>query len=138
MRYVVYTSRAVIPPHGPAAAGLIAGAAEKNARLGLTGFLHREEDTFIQYIEGERGPLESVFAQIAEDDRHVRVHVLARGRITHRKFSGWEMGFSDESRRSLAIFLRRHAGKSMNGMTAGEAVLFLRGVGQNIDLGLRG
>jgi hypothetical protein len=64
-----------------------------NARLGVTGMLLCHEGCFIQALEGDRDVVESLYARIAQDQRHGRIVVLYRGEADSRTFPDWTMGF---------------------------------------------
>lgn len=68
-------------------------SAEKNRRLGITGYLHYASSrrTFFQYLEGERDLVRGLMAEIAADDRHVLRNVLELGDVGRRNFPSWSM-----------------------------------------------
>lgn len=68
-------------------------AAEKNERLGVTGYLHYRQDTFFQYLEGEQTVVTELMARIADDDRHTVVNTVELGKMADRSFPTWSMRF---------------------------------------------
>lgn len=66
-----------------------------NAREGLTGFLHWDQDYFLQYIEGPSQALQRRVVKIFEDRRHHDLQVLAEGETEARLFPDWDMGLLD-------------------------------------------
>lgn len=70
------------------------GARRRNARHGLTGYLHIEGTTIVQYLEGPVAPLARLFGNIARDPLHTDLSLLANGILPGRRFSGWAMAFS--------------------------------------------
>ncbi|MBA4489282.1 BLUF domain-containing protein [uncultured Paracoccus sp.] len=84
---------------------ILAVARERNARLGLTGFLHAEDGIFVQWLEGPENALNQVVDSIMEDARHRDITVFSRGAIEERQFPVWAMGFSDGSQAPLFDFL---------------------------------
>lgn len=99
---LIYSSSARCAEHSRDMARIREVAPGRNARLGLTGFLHREDDMFFQCLEGGSGALREIMALLESDPRHHDMRVLAAGAIPRRRFEGWAMGFSD--RRSLSLF----------------------------------
>lgn len=74
--------------------GAILGEArERNRRLDLTGYLHYEDGSFYQWLEGPPGPLAEVATLIERDPRHRDLRYLLRGTQRGRRFQGWHMGF---------------------------------------------
>ena len=60
------------------------------------------DGNFIQYIEGERDIVESLFDLICRDGRHRNILKLADGEIEERLFPGWSMGCNDLAEGDLA------------------------------------
>ena len=93
---------------------IIETAEENNREADVTGLLlHGQFEAlptlagqFVQWIEGDEGDVEGLFAQIQADRRHSDIEVLARGPIAHlarrvtltrrlvggRLFPSWTMG----------------------------------------------
>ncbi len=72
---------------------LLAHARERNASRAVTGVLLYHDGAFVQVLEGPPGGVRAVFASIASDPRHERVHVLYESPVAARDFPGWRMGF---------------------------------------------
>ncbi len=100
--------------------------ARHNKKQHLTGFLHRESDIFLQYIEGPGEMLDQTMARIERDERHTDVQILHRGEIAARHFPDWQMGFVDSSQLTLASLLLVD-GRSLNLLTQDwfDLVVFL-------------
>ncbi len=137
MHCVVYVSRALVARGSAPAQSMLDSSRRNNARDGLTGFLHREGDTFLQYLEGPSAPLEATWRRILADPRHRSIRMLHAGEMPVRLFPDWEMGYADESVSRFAAFLeeasRKHTVTSATGL---ETTAFLRAVAQRVDLGL--
>lgn len=73
--------------------GILTTARANNARDGITGALVCRHDLFLQLLEGPRDRVESLFARICEDDRHVDVRRISASEIADaaRLFPGWSM-----------------------------------------------
>ncbi len=105
LHYVIYQSKAR-GPADPAVHNAILERSQINNRAAeLTGFLHREGDCFLQYIEGPKGPLHETINRIRRDQRHTDMSILAEGRRDSRTLPDWQMGFVDKSQLSLAELL---------------------------------
>lgn len=72
---------------------LLRHAREQNAKLQITGLLLYSAGNFMQYLEGDRQPLKSVFDTIARDPRHRRIVTIMDEPIESREFSEWSMAF---------------------------------------------
>ncbi|GJE60502.1 BLUF domain-containing protein [Methylobacterium trifolii] len=71
--------------------GILIEARRCNARDGITGALICRADLYLQLLEGPAAALESVYARIARDDRHVEVTRLLHEPATERLFPDWAM-----------------------------------------------
>ena len=107
---LVYSSRALCPQRAGVLADIRRAAMARNARLGVTGFLHREDDMFFQCLEGPREALQEIMALLVQDPRHDGIRVLMAEPITERRFAGWSMGVSDRSRMSLFEWITAASG----------------------------
>ena len=91
---LIYRSRARIAACSQAEMEMVLDARDKNARLRISGYLHREGETFVQYLEGERAEGERLYAGISRDAPHEAVELLTEGARDSRLFAGWGMGFA--------------------------------------------
>ena len=62
-----------------------------NARHEITGALICRADIYLQLLEGPETSVDSTFARIARDDRHLEVKVLYRMPAAKRLFPEWAM-----------------------------------------------
>ena len=90
----LYRSRATVPARSVADGLIYLRARETNAVLGVTGYLHREDGYYVQYVEGSDFALDWLEAIIRRDPRHVELQTLVRGEIDARRFAGWDMAFT--------------------------------------------
>lgn len=81
---------------------LLAIARENNQSLNVTGMLLFHEGSFIQALEGDQKVVESLYAKIGKDTRHVETKVLYRGDVPDRDFKNWSMGFYRSNQSSAA------------------------------------
>ncbi len=93
--FVLYRSYARRPLDQKTIAEILLTSLRNNSQEGLTGFLHTDEDNFLQYIEGPPGPLMRKVSQIQKDHRHIRFKILAEGETDGRVFPDWDMGQID-------------------------------------------
>ena len=101
LSYLIYHSRALLPPDPGFHNDILEACQRNNARLGVTGFLHREEDFFVQYLEGEAEALEAILPRIKSDPRHSNFTAVAEGALVLRRLPDWQMGFVDGDQLSL-------------------------------------
>ncbi|MGI4856461.1 MAG: BLUF domain-containing protein [Janthinobacterium lividum] len=72
---------------------LVAKSIARNVVEGITGFLVKAGDHFVQYLEGPRQVVVDCFARMERDNRHTEVNLVACHRIPQRRFSSWDMGY---------------------------------------------
>lgn len=77
-----------------------------NPRLGITGVLCHSDQAFMQVIEGGRERVNTLYAKIMQDSRHIDVMLLHYEEITERKYAGWTMGHANLSKVNPSILLR--------------------------------
>ena len=70
---------------------ILATARRNNARRGVTGALICRHDIYLQLIEGDAEAIDTLFASIADDDRHLAVTLLSQDAVPDRVFPGWAM-----------------------------------------------
>ena len=98
---LLYRSSALIPERSADERLILDAALSRNARLDVTGYLHREVDLFFQWLEGPPASVDAIFASIERDPRHEGIQVLFHGSVPHRRFQGWAMGYT--SRHSISM-----------------------------------
>ncbi len=76
---------------------------KNNPAIDMTGVLLHSDKRFIQYIEGDKAQVESLFEHIKTDDRHASVNQRAFDPIDERLFPSWEMGYKDLSSGKLNL-----------------------------------
>lgn len=70
---------------------IVADATAFNRVAGVSGALMFDGTRFVQYIEGPRDGLDSVFQRIVNARAHTNLHVLARTPLKARWFPRWSM-----------------------------------------------
>lgn len=90
---------------GPLSEDVIREILEKsrsnNERDQITGLLVYHEGNVLQFLEGEREPVEKLYARIARDPRHRGLIRLYEREIEERDFPEWNMGFRTLERDAL-------------------------------------
>ena len=62
---------------------------------GASGLLVYHGGAFLQVLEGLEAALNSLYAIIDDDPRHMNCRLLLRTEISEREFGEWSMGFVD-------------------------------------------
>lgn len=91
---LIYRSTALTPVFSHAHLDMLRSSIRSNREHGLTGFLVREKDEFIQVLEGAQSKVEMIYDRIQRDRRHKRVLTLHYDSIPSRGFADWDMGFT--------------------------------------------
>lgn len=92
---VIYVSRARDPMGADSDKAILDEAHERNAELGLTGFLFRTRSSFVQLLEGPVEAVETVMNLIRKDDRHHDLHEWPPNPVEERSFPDFGMGYDD-------------------------------------------
>ena len=96
----LYRSRATVSPRSASGRLIFRQARNANRRYSITGYLHREDGFYVQYLEGPPEAVQALKRRISCDRRHEAVETLAAGRVETRRFRGWDMAFTaDETMR---------------------------------------
>lgn len=72
-----------------------------NPGKSITGVLLHSEKRFLQYIEGDKNEIYTLFERIKTDERHGGVNQREFAPIEKRIFPSWHMGFKDVSKQSI-------------------------------------
>lgn len=109
--HLLYCSQALSAFEEEQLADLLEHSLARNTRRNITGLLCYGNGHFVQVLEGQAADVESLFARIADDQRHHRVHVLSRGLGPVRCFTDWRMAFAKTHTQEfywLITFLEAH------------------------------
>lgn len=90
---LVYRSRATMVGLRMNDLDIMRSAITRNARLGVTGFLLRNGNDYVQVLEGQQINLQHVFSLIEHDKRNYDVRPMSFEIVPERQFSGWSMGY---------------------------------------------
>jgi hypothetical protein len=125
---LLYASRAKKAPTPEEIEGILTQGRAHNAALGLTGILCWSGDVFLQVIEGGRGPVNSLYRQLAADPRHSDVVLLSYEQIVERRFGGWTMGQVNLCKVNPSVLLKYCEKPTLDPVTiSAEAALALLG-----------
>ncbi|MDT1061236.1 BLUF domain-containing protein [Paracoccus sp. CPCC 101403] len=91
--FFLYRSRTSLTARSTGCADILAESRARNSVLDLTGYLHLEDGSFYQWLEGPSDALADVGDLIVADPRHRDVEFLWQGTQRGRQFSKWKMGF---------------------------------------------
>lgn len=72
---------------------LLKRARERNREYGITGVLLYIGGNFMQYLEGPKDNLDTIYKIIQQDEQHTGMILVSREIIEERQFSYWSMGF---------------------------------------------
>lgn len=72
---------------------ILRAARDFNVKNDITGMLCEGSGRFLQYIEGDRAPINELYCRILNDRRHKNVVLLDYSTIEKRAYSNWGMGF---------------------------------------------
>lgn len=109
--HALYYSRALLPDTSDSHAEILTASQANNKRDGITGFLHREDNHFIQFLEGPKTKLFDTLQRIGRDPRHTDFVMKHFGPAERRYLENWDMGFADPSQLSLDELLDTAGGK---------------------------
>jgi hypothetical protein len=101
--HCVYASAATRPFEPAELTALLQAARKHNDVAGLTGMLLYTEGSFFQVLEGAPDAVEALYTRIERDKRHEQVTKIVNEAIPGRAFANWTMGFSQVSRKELAL-----------------------------------
>ena len=87
---------------------MVAKARISNAANDITGALLFTGTHFVQVLEGDAGPIDTLLRKLHADNRHDGLIVTNRASLIKRRFAGWDMAYSGPSqfvaKRVIRIF----------------------------------
>ncbi len=129
--HVAYASEASIEFSNEAVRHLVEEARRNNAAIGVTGILLLVDRSFFQVLEGESGPVSSLYEKIAQDTRHARIVKLIQEPIEERDFRDWSMGLARMAPKELSALPGLSdfftTGRSLSNLAPGTARQLLSG-----------
>ena len=103
LMHCIYASAAARSFETDELTALLQAARNHNDGAGLTGILLFTEGNFFQVLEGAPDAVNALYARIEVDKRHRQVTKIIAEAIPSRSFAQWTMGFSQVSRKELAL-----------------------------------
>ena len=92
---LVYTSFRKASCNDDEIASILASCKRNNPGRGVTGILLHSSSRFIQYMEGPKEAVDSLYNLIKKDPRHTSINLRSSEAIPERIFPSWEMGYKD-------------------------------------------
>lgn len=105
LHYALYHSKSLARDSPSVHNEILRVSQRNNACAGISGFLHREGNHFIQFIEGPKTALFDTLARIGRDTQHCEFDVLQSGPAQARMLPDWKMGFTDPTQLNLSDLL---------------------------------
>lgn len=105
LKYLLYKSKALIDETSPEHNAILRSCQSNNGASGVSGFLHREDGFFLQYLEGPDDALDQTFDRITKDSRHTDVETIATAPLAKQHLPDWQMGFVAGDQLSLRDLL---------------------------------
>ena len=128
MYQLIYISTATDRADQAAVDAIVRHAARANAARGVTGLLVHDGERFLQYVEGERQVVRTLFDHIARDPRHRACRIIREGECADRQFPNWSMAgqFAASGKLDTLIAEVSGATASCDPVTAAHLVGFAR------------
>ncbi len=130
LHYWLYLSKAETPPRAIDNALIYLQSRNRNARHGITGYLHRESGHYLQYAEGPADEVAQLKELIRRDWRHTHIRTVARGRVVSRRFERWDMTFEGDVITFHQVQSRRGAETDITRASAADLLAYLESIGQ--------
>ena len=102
MKRIIYCSEACDEFTPDELVDLLGVARRNNSSADVSGMLLYCSRSFLQMLEGPDQAVDTVYARIAEDGRHVNLRVLCTEPVRARLFPDWTMGFEHLDDEELA------------------------------------
>lgn len=106
IRQVLYISKSTRAMSDAELHDIASKARLMNEQTGITGALLFVENSFVQVIEGEDGPIECLLAALRADIRHRDLIILMDRKVPSRDFKNWSMGIITISEEKKAEVVR--------------------------------
>jgi len=102
VKRIIYCSQAAYDFGPDELVDLLESARALNGRAGLSGMLLYCSQSFLQMLEGEAEAMESTYARIMADGRHLNLRLLMDAEVAAPMFPDWSMGFDHVDDEDLA------------------------------------
>lgn len=101
----LYHSKALLPNTVDSHNDILRASQINNSRDNITGFLHREDGYFLQFLEGPKTKLFATLQRIGHDPRHCDFVIKHFGPAERRMLPDWDMGYAGTDQLSLRELL---------------------------------
>ena len=96
MTFIFYSSKASENCLNSDISDILKTSRKNNSQREVTGILVHKNREFLQYLEGPKDIILSLYKKISQDSRHEAIKIIEKGDIEDRVFPNWEMGFASE------------------------------------------
>lgn len=86
-------------------------ARNNNSKDNITGVLFFNHKYFLQLLEGDQLPINTLYRKVINDNRHTNVTLLNYEKIIQRSFENWAMGFANQKNVSVEVY-KKHGLKA--------------------------
>ncbi len=106
-------------------------AMRNNERDGITGYLLRDDNTYLNVVEGPTEAVEAMLRRVAKDSRAFDFQILSLTPTQERQYPAWSMGYHEHSHSQVKAcpintFLATPATQSVEPVLAAMQMLGLR------------
>ena len=101
--YLVYRSAARTEMGSKADRQIVEEARRNNPGERISGFIHREPNTYTHYLEGPRSKVETLYEHLKQDPRHTNVRRVSSGPLDARQCANWPVVLLNDQDRYFAI-----------------------------------
>lgn len=93
MVHLIYVSRFTPVCDAAALRRILTVSRDYNTRHNITGLLCYDPEYFLQWLEGPRSAVNSLYNSITDDPRHEDVEIITYADIADRAFKQWSMAY---------------------------------------------
>ena len=94
MYRIIYLSSATTKFTNEEILTLLNASRKNNEANEITGLLLYSDGNFLQIIEGKQKKIKALYAKINMDQRHRNIIKVFEGKVSHRIYPKWHMGFN--------------------------------------------
>lgn len=94
MYRIIYLSSATTKFTNEEIVTLLNASRKSNEANDITGLLLYSDGNFLQIIEGKQKKIKALYAKINMDQRHRNIIKVFEGKVSHRIYPKWHMGFN--------------------------------------------
>lgn len=126
---LAYSSVSRVNAGSPEMRAIEDASLRNNGRLGVTGALYFDGESFFQVLEGAESAVALLYDTIRKDPRHISAEIVCRHAIEDRMFGLWSMKFVNGlDHPQLAATFRAASGAAPNALAVDPRIEALRAV----------